>query len=375
MNLNPNDKITFDIVSIHAGNNVKPFPLLVTTANGQATWIDSYGARFDRAVGRGEQPHEYSIDAQESFMHKGEKAIRTFKSISYYPQELEGHLEGEEKTQNLTARQAHELVKRHQNVIVRGKDGGNINTNQTGMLLFELRETSTIIKNNLEKTLQINQAITAATELYTEQPQEFINLCYRYGIQPIEGVAIQKLFNEVAIKINNNPSHFLTILNHEDAELLTLIKKAQVLNEQLESIISYQEPFYFMNGENLGQSEDELLYNLKKSERNKEFLMKSLNIALADKHEVVSLPKEPEHEPLSKPAQDFKRRTELARQKEAKSTIAAICRKWTEDKRADPSKVGEVDEKYTQKLREKREGYMDIADFWDAEVATRAKYV
>jgi len=369
-----NQKITFDIVSLHAGLNAKPLPLSTTTKTGQTTWIDAYGGLHFRDIAKGEQCFEYSIDAQESFIKNGEKAIRTYRSISYYPEGLEGGLSSDERLQNLIARKAHAMVKEHQNVIVRGVDGGNVNKNQTGMLLFELRETSVIIGDRVEKTLKINEAMLAATDLFQNRPEEFINVCYMYSIQPIDGVAIQKLFNEVALKINNNPTHFLEILNHKDADLLILIKKGLIINSEMESIISFQDPFYFMNGENIGNSEDEILYNLKKSPRSKEFLMKSLNIPLEDTPEVINLPENVEAKMPVKLSQDYSRRTEAADMKGVTKMLTAMFNKYSSDIKASPENEEEITKKFKENLATKRAGYIEFADYWDTEVATKLKY-
>ena len=143
-----NDKISFDIVSIYDGNGVRSLDLKVTEKNGNVTFVDSYGGLHHRDLQRGESPFSYNVDNQESYINKkGEKAVRMFKRIEYWPEQFEGQLEGNERTLNIIARHAHTLVKKHPSVIIRDANKGNSNPNQHGLVLFELRETTQIIKD------------------------------------------------------------------------------------------------------------------------------------------------------------------------------------------------------------------------------------
>lgn len=374
--MNPSDKITFDIVSIYAGNSPRALELLTSTNQGKITWIDNYGSINYRALQKGESPHVYNIDAQESYIHNGEKAIRVFKTISYWPSELEGQLDPESRTANIIARHAHELVKTHQNVIVRGENGGNINPNQSGMSLFELRETTKITNEKVEKNKKIAEAMFIASDYFTESKKQFLKLCYRYSILPVEGVPVEKLFNEMVIKINNNPDSFFLALNHKTPELLELVRKASFYSEETPAIITYEEPFYSMNGVVVGQTEEEVLYNIEKDPKLKEFLYKSMGADLKEQGIVVTeLPKESDAIVSTTASQNYQRRTDEARIDEAKKALNYIFNQWKTSLQKSPEKKAELEQKFEAKLLEKRAAFIDLADYYDAEVANRRKYV
>lgn len=371
-----NDKISFDIVSIYDGNGVRSLDLKVTEKNGNVTFVDSYGGLHHRDLQRGESPFSYNVDNQESYINKkGEKAVRMFKRIEYWPEQFEGQLEGNERTLNIIARHAHTLVKKHPSVIIRDANKGNSNPNQHGLVLFELRETTQIIKDKVQKNIEVSKAQAIATELMQEDPESFIDLCYRYSIQPVKEVPIETLYNEVMLKIANNPTHFMEILNHKDAVFLTLVKRAMIGTELDPAIISFEDPFYFMNGENLGQKEEEIIYNLSKSARNREFLMMSLGVPIEDEVEVVVLPSTSDAIEASKPSQDYQRRTDKSRIEEARKAMNSITVQWEKEKKKNPAGGSVLDDKFKAQLSKKRELYLDVADFWDAELAYKLPYI
>jgi len=374
--MNPNEKISFDIVSIYDGNSVRTLDLLVTEKNGNTTFIDSYGGLHHRKLQKGEVPFSYLVNAQESYVKKnGDTAIRVFATISYWPEQYEGQLEEGERVANIIARHAHDLIKRHEAVIVRDANGGNINPNQSGMVLFELRESTKIVNDKVEKNKNVSSAMAIATDLYENDQPAFIDLCYRYSIQPVEGVPIQKLYNEVVLKLQNNPEHFMEILNHKDAKLLVLIKKAMISTSEEPAIITFEDPFYFMAGVNLGKTEEEIIYNLNKSAKDRELLYQLLGLPAEDIVEIVNLPAESEAIVTTAKSQDYQRRTDEARVQEAKKVLNAVFTRWQTDANKNPAGGAELRKKYMDKLAENREKFIDIADLWDADVANRMKYI
>lgn len=373
--MNLSKKISFDIVSLYAGNTPKSIELLIDNGKGQTTWVDSYGSIFYRDLQRGETPHFYKVDAQESYVHNGEKAVRVFKTISYWPAEMEGELSEDERVNNIIARHSHELFKKHQNVIVRGEGGGNINPNQSQMLLFELRETTKKVNDEVAKNKKVTEAMGIATAYYDENAQEFIDLCYKYGIQPVEGVPVEKLYNEMCIKLKSNPEHFINIVNHKDSKLLVMIKKALVYDENKEAIIQFNDPYYYMNGENIGSSDEEMIYNIKKSKKSSEFLREALGIPLEEEVEVTTLPKESDAIVSSKPSQDYQRRADVARIDEAKKAVNYIFTQWKVAKQKNPDKLADLEAKYGEKISDKRAEFIDVADAFDELIAKGRKYL
>lgn len=371
-----NDKISFDIVSIYDGNSVRSLELKVTEKNGNVTFIDSYGGLHHRDLQKGETPFSYNVDNQETYVNKkGEKAVRMYKRIEYWPESQEGNLEGNERTLNIIARHAHNLVKKHPSVIIRDANKGNSNPNQHGLVLFELRETTQIIKDKVQKNIEVSKAQGIATELMQDDPESFIDLCYRYSIQPVQNVPIENLYNEVMLKIANNPTHFMEILEHKDSALLTLIKRAMIGTEEEPAIISFEDPFWFMNGENLGKNEEEIIYNLSKSARSREFLRQSLGLPVEDIVEVVKLPAESNAISASKPSEDYQRRTDKARIEEMKKAINSITMQWEKDKKKNPAGGSVLDNKFLAQLAKKRELYLDVADAFDAELAYKMQFI
>jgi hypothetical protein len=372
--MNPQDKITFDLVSIYSGTSPRTIELLITDKKGKTTWVDSYGNIFHRELERGESPAQFSIGATETYVDpkSKEKALRVFKTFSYYPEEFEGQLSSDEKADNMVNRHAHTWFKLHPAVVVKDATGGNINPNQTGaLLLFEMRETTKNINDEVAKNMLISECTGIVTDMYQNSPETFLDLCYRYGIQSVKTMPIEKLYNLVILKINNNASHFMEILNHKDAEMLVMIKKAMIGTEEEPAIISYQEPFYIMNGENLGRTDEEIIDSLYKSPRSRAYLATALGMPTEDVVEVVKLPKESDAITETKGQIDYGRRVDAARIDEAKKFLNGIVSRWKTEKAKDRSKAAEIEAKHLQRISEKREEYIDIADFYDKEAASR----
>jgi len=177
------------------------------------------------------------------------------------------------------------------------------------------------------------------------------------------------------LKIANNPTHFMEILEHKDSALLTLIKRAMIGTEEEPAIISFEDPFWFMNGENLGKNEEEIIYNLSKSARSREFLRQSLGLPVEDIVEVVKLPAESNAISASKPSEDYQRRTDKARIEEMKKAINSITMQWEKDKKKNPAGGSVLDNKFLAQLAKKRELYLDVADAFDAELAYKMQFI
>jgi hypothetical protein len=373
--LNESEKITFDIVYLYRGTSPKMIELVSTDKQGRVSFIDNYGNRHERSPQGGETIATYDLSAVESQNVNGEIVQRVYKRVEYYPAELEKLLDSNTKINNLISRHAHDFLTTHSHVMIKDANGGNINPNQVGNTLYELRETTKLIKAEVTKNKLITKARYEADEMVENDPQSFIDFCYRYGIRPIEGVLIERLYNEVLIKINSNPQYFFDILEHKDAKLLTAIKMAMVGVGDEGALLEPQESYYTFNGEIVGQSDEEILSYFKNKPRERDILYKKLKLSSDDIVEIPTLPAESDAITSTEAEKGTKRRADVARINEMESDIKRTFNGWKLERAKGESYHAKAHERYTGILTKMREQYLDVVDAFDADVAKRMKYI
>lgn len=366
-------KITFKICYLYPGMDSKTIELKSTDKKGSVSFLDSSGNRVFRAPVPGEEPVRIVLTSIEKFMFQGDDQKRVYTTVSYYPESMEGSLEQHEITENIVNRRAHELLKEHQHVVVRSKEGANVNPNQSGIPMFELIEESKLILADVEKNNKVSEAMNIAKDMFQNNPEVFVDFCYSYNIMPIENVPVHVLYNEVIFKIQTDPTNFFNVLNHKDAVTLTLIKKA-LLKTTTEgvSLISIKDSFYYLDGEIIGQSEDEAIHFLNKYPKKKEFLMRSLGIAPDVNVEVVPLPPVSEDGGLTDVQKEWKKKTDSSRLQTMKMEVSRRFKKMQEDKMKNKPEASAIEAKFLANLQtEIRDKYIDIVGAFDAYVADK----
>jgi hypothetical protein len=366
-------KITFKICYLYPGMDSKVIELKTTDKKGSVSFLDNSGNRVFRAPVPGEEPVKIVLSSTEKFKFQGDDQKRVYTTVSYYPESMEGNLEQYEITENIVNRRAHEVLKEHQHVVVRSSEGANINPNQNGIPMFELIEESKLILADVEKNNKVSEAMNIAKDMFQNHPEVFVDFCYSYNIMPIENVPIHVLYNEVIFKIQVDPSSFFSVINHKDATTLTLIKKALLkTTTEGNSLISIKDNFYYLDGEIVGQSEDEVIHFFNRYPKKKEFLMRSLGIAPDVNVEVVPLPPVSENAGLTDTQKEWKKKTDASRLQTMKMEVAKRFKRMQEDKLKNKSEASAIEAKFFEVMRtEIRDKYIDIVDAYDAYVADK----
>ena len=366
-------KITFKICYLYPGMDSKTIELKSTDKKGSVSFLDNSGNRVFRTPALGEEPVKIVLTSTENFKFQGEDQTRVYTTVSYYPESMEGKLEQYQITENIVNRRAHEVLKEHQHVVVRSKEGANVNPNQNGIPMFELIEESRLILADVEKNNKISEGMNIAKDMFQNHPEVFVDFCYSYNIMPIENVPIHVLYNEVVFKIQTDPAAFFSVVNHKDAATLTLIKKGLLkITTDGNPLISIKDNFYYLDGEIVGQSEEETIHFFNKHPKKKEFLMRSLGIAPEVNVEVVALPPVSEDGGLSDSQKEWKKKTDSSRLQTMKMEVAKRFKKMQEDKLKNKPEASVIEAKFFDVMRtEIRDKYIDIVEAFDAYVADK----
>jgi hypothetical protein len=351
----------------------KTIELKSTDKKGSVSFLDNSGNRVFRTPALGEEPVKIVLTSTENFKFQGEDQTRVYTTVSYYPESMEGKLEQYQITENIVNRRAHEVLKEHQHVVVRSKEGANVNPNQNGIPMFELIEESRLILADVEKNNKISEGMNIAKDMFQNHPEVFVDFCYSYNIMPIENVPIHVLYNEVVFKIQTDPAAFFSVVNHKDAATLTLIKKGLLkITTDGNPLISIKDNFYYLDGEIVGQSEEETIHFFNKHPKKKEFLMRSLGIAPEVNVEVVALPPVSEDGGLSDSQKEWKKKTDSSRLQTMKMEVAKRFKKMQEDKLKNKPEASVIEAKFFDVMRtEIRDKYIDIVEAFDAYVADK----
>ena len=366
-------KITFKICYLYPGMDSKTIELKSTDKKGSVSFLDNSGNRVFRTPALGEEPVKIVLTSTENFKFQGDDQKRVYTTVSYYPESMEGQLEQYQITENIVNRRAHEVLKEHQHVVVRSKEGANVNPNQNGIPMFELIEESRLILADVEKNNKISEGMNIAKDMFQNHPEVFVDFCYSYNIMPIENVPIHVLYNEVIFKIQTDPAAFFSVVNHKEAATLTLIKKGLLkITTDGNPLISIKDNFYYLDGEIIGQSEDEAIHFFNKYPKKREFLMRSLGIAPEVNVEVVALPPVSEDGGLSDSQKEWKKKTDASRLQTMKMEVAKRFKKMQEDKLKNKPEASVIEAKFFDVMRtEIRDKYIDIVEAFDTYVADK----
>lgn len=357
-----NNKVTYTIAYTQQNDNPPSLDLIATDKAGNVDWIDNYGQRRQTPLLKGETPHRFVLGQIELIENRqGVKERRMTKEVSYYLVGKDTTLEGNDRTQNTINREAHSLLQAHEHVVIRDiNTGGNISRNQTGaMPLFELIEKSLITQEKVKKNDLITKALGMATDMKDNAPESFIDMCYSYDIRPIEGVAIQTLYNEVHLKILGNPQHFLDTINHKDAKMLTIIKKAQLKSDGESTIIYFSNDFYYFEDEAIGKSDEEIIYFFNKFPRKKDNLLRKLEISADVVVEVISLPEPVKVEVLNEKDKNNIRNTYDYEIKKMKLSFVKLFSKIDKALKKNPENTAEIEKELKAEVEELRLKFLD----------------
>lgn len=366
-------KVTFKICYMYPGTDAKSIEVKTTDKNGSVIWVDNEGSANYRAMMPGEVAKNYVLMSIEPFVFQGEVKKRVYTRVSYLPASEEGTLEGSERSENISNRMAHDILKQHQHVVVRDKSNSNVNPNQMGLPLFELIEDSVQILADVNKNSRISEAMAIATDMFKNTPQVFVDFCYSYNIKPIDGVPVAILYNEVVAKLMLNPEDFFSVINHKDAITLVLLKKAeQKTGDDNLGLINQRDGFYYMDGEIIGASEDTAIHFLNTNPSKKDFLLRKLGITPAPAVEVVPLPPVSVDGKLTAPQKLYKEKTDAARIQTMKMEVGRTIKKMRAEMAADKSMAGQIEKNcYDNLTNTIREKYVDVVEAFDTYVATQ----
>jgi GTPase SAR1 family protein len=374
-------KITFKVAYLHSGTTARALDLLKVDKIGNTTFIDTSGSMFQRPLGERETPAKIILSAIESYKDaQGEIRKKVYKELSYYTEECSGEafktISELEQAEHLINKQAHELLKSHQNVIWRDASGNDQNPNRYGAITnYELIEETQNIINKMQENFSKQKAETIATELFLEDKAGFIDICYAYGVRPVEGVEIEKLYNEVMLKISINPQHFLDVHADKHKEMKIIIAKALQLEDETNNpLITINNDLYYMTGDILGSNVDEVIHYFETHPKAKEYLFTKLGVKKEIEVAVKNLSPVQEKVDLTPQAKIYKTRVDAARVEEMERSVKVEIRKFKEAIKKGNKKE---DAMYalSGSLDIKRGNFADVAEVFDEFVAKEKSFL
>jgi hypothetical protein len=200
------------------------------------------------------------------------------------------------------------------------------------------------------------------TSMFNENPEEFVDLCFALGVYVGE-TEIEKLYNEVSWKINDNPDFFFNILKHRDLENLTLLKKGLQYEDGDTTIININDDgtIYF-DGELIGRNEDEAVAWIAASPKKRDVLMRKLGITpeIETKVKNVVSSKDIPADHHAKLRVDATINT--ARLNNGKNNILKAVKAWGKAVKADPENQGAITKQLYDKVDEIRNDYSDVGE-------------
>lgn len=360
-------EITFKVAYLYPSSDTRLFTLEAEDKRGNRSFISTEGLLWRRTPEKGDSIATIPLTAVEEFEYQGQKKKRVYALIKYETDEKKVKLlSQQEEINNRIHREAHNFIKNHPQVVYKDSaTGNNLNTEQRGNALFELIEESQRIISENEKNIKIAKAMGVASDMFENNKEAFVEFCYAYGIRPVQGVEVQKLFNEVSFKIRNNPNEFFEVYEHEEREMLSLIKRAMQELDGENTILYIENDFWCMNGEILATDEhpfqNPLLHHFKTHPRDKDFLLRKLGITKEVVLEVKELaPVSEEFEDtIQKKSFDAKAHEHKIRKMKATVTNAATKYRKSEKRQADIDRL-------KAEITDARESFLDIVEAYDS---------
>ena len=307
-------RVYFKIATLYPTIGSDRLEMCYNHKNGSPWFLDSSGVdhmtvpQAKTRYSPGEQVHTIYTDRPEKYVFNGKEEMRLFATLSYLPIEpfdYESLIKNQaDKLQNIINRKVHSAIQTHPQVKITDENGNNCNINQ-GMAKFVLIEESKDLqaKNLKEDMITKYRAIVA--DIYNNNRQDFLDLCYAYGIGGIDTFPPDELRLEMIYKINMNPKSFEDIYTHKQKELLILFKRAQFVQDDItpERTVVWQDPenrSFYVNGEIIGTDEDTCLNTLKSDQKIRETVQRKMGIQ----------PREPYKETINQPIVDAQVLTE-----------------------------------------------------------------
>jgi hypothetical protein len=240
-----------------------------------------------------------------------------------------------------------------------------VNPNQTGTPLYQLIEETAEVNALVTKNRRAADANAELSHMLELEKERLVDFCYAYGITPIEGVAIERLYNKAVAKATLNPDHFFEILNHKDSKMLTYIERAKLKQIGDDNLITLKGSQYYMEGEAVGGDEEEMIRFFNRFPRKKEYMLGRLGITPEIAPEVITLPKVEESLEYTPMQQNYNERTTNTLETEMKMRVGKLFKDYEKAKAADPSKAGELLEKAKADVEKLRSKYISIADHFN----------
>ena len=373
--MSKNTLVTYKVAYLHPGISPRNIPLITSNKAGKITFVNEQGELIHRAPLEGEKPHSFNLLSVEPYEYNGKMEKRVFVNLTYESDDLKmQELPDYERAIHKLHKTAHAFIKEHQNVVVKDAENRNTNRFQVGIALFELIEESSRIKKQNEDNDLITKARTIANELFHDKPSEFVEFCYLYNIKPVEGVEIEKLYNEVLLKIQTYPKGFFDAYDHKQAELMTIIRKGeQKADETGKTYISTEGDFIVFDDEIIGQTDEEVLHYFSKNPKRLEYLRLKLGLGKKEETKVVRLP-EVETPSIDANTKTINRARAAAEVNKMKLKVVTLFKNMEDDIREDPENKKTYQEKVVKQLYGKmKEDFSDLSEPYAVFVAQKLK--
>jgi hypothetical protein len=363
-------KVSFKLVCIHSGTESELIKMQsVNKKSGIVSFLDEYGAKFQRPPATGEKPASLLLNAVESYIDEktNESKKRVFALVEYDSEFVSNNKQLQ--LENNLKQAMHAFVKEHNYVKVRDNNGNNINANSGSMVRFELIEESEEVRKQVEFNNKVADYSSLAKKMFEESPKAFVNFCYAYGLQNVEKTPIEKLYNEVIYKISIQPDYFNEIYNHKNRQFLALFNQALETTVNEEEIIELRDNYYYFENEPIGQNKEEAMFYFDKHPRKKDILELKLNINPETDIEPIRLPEPPIMLSSSEKEKGFREKVDAGHLQAMKSEVARLVNKFRSDlnkNRKEGISTAELEEKFLSERSRLRGKYISIEAAYDA---------
>lgn len=378
------NKISYKVAYLSSGTDSRILDLLKVDSMGITEFIDKAGVLHDRAPVNGEQPARIVLDTIESYVDaQGQNRKRVYTTLSYFKESASGEMLKDSPDQVVAkhnlAKNAHTMLKSHQEVAWRGEDGNDKNPNRCGYtVMFEIIEESQNILNQVEKNSKVTEAMSIATDMFKNNQKDFIDFCYAYGIRPIQGVPIENLYNEVSFKIQMNPNHFFETMESKDREYKIVLAKAkEAIGEDGLPLINLDGGLFYLAGEIIGSTEEEVINHLKTHPLQRKYVFGKIGAEAEVELEVQTLPPVSEENVVTKQAKVFKKRVDAARVEEMERSVKYTIKKYHDAIKKDGSEGAKADAllEFDKAIESKRPNFFDIVEAYDTFVEEQKKFL
>lgn len=220
----------------------------------------------------------------------GDRRERCFARVQFMDEDSEKKLtDAKLRSSNMAKRLAYDFLKRHNQVIVHDENGVNINMNIGGMPNFQLIDESAAVLNEVEKNKSMTNALAKITDIYENNREYFMDVCYAWGFGNVNNTDPQTLYNKACVQIKLNPTSFEKVIDSADFNVLSKVNKAIALG-----FIEYKNEYYYFKGEPIGKTLDEAISYFTLNENPRKHLFKEVGYSTHEesstKEELQSIP-------------------------------------------------------------------------------------